>query len=217
MTDTPPVVRPRLALPIRTERLLLRAVAPGDYAGVAAYRRRTDVHRYLNGSPWTDLTGPADFEDMLSCTGLHTPARSLAVVVMVGGDLVGHVGLRLTHPRHDAVASIGWVFTPRVAGLGYATEAAGALIDAAFAAGLHRIEAHVDPRNAPSARLCERLGMTREAHFRRDWWNKGEWADSLVFGLLAEEWPAARAALPGGEQAPGAPGCTGRHDTRRPR
>ncbi|MET3511068.1 RimJ/RimL family protein N-acetyltransferase [Plantibacter flavus] len=29
--------------------------------------------------------------------------------------------------------------------------------------------------------------MRREAHLRQDWWNKGEWTDTVVFGLLASD------------------------------
>jgi RimJ/RimL family protein N-acetyltransferase len=32
--------------------------------------------------------------------------------------------------------------------------------------------------------------MTREAHLRRDWPEAdGNWTDSLIYGLLREEWP----------------------------
>ena len=51
------------------------------------------------------------------------------------------------------------------------------------------MKAQLDARNTASARLCERLGMTLEAHLRQDWWSKGEWTDTLVYGLLADEWP----------------------------
>ena len=35
--------------------------------------------------------------------------------------------------------------------------------------------------------------MTHEAHTRQDWWGKGEWADTSVYGLLRDEWRAASA------------------------
>ena len=56
--------------------------------------------------------------------------------------------------------------------------------------GMHRIQAQVESRNQASARLCERLGMQQEAHLRRNWLIKGEWTDTLVYGLLAEEFAA---------------------------
>ena len=36
--------------------------------------------------------------------------------------------------------------------------------------------------------------MTREAHLRRDWWNKGEWTDTFVYSLLDSDPLPARAA-----------------------
>ena len=68
------------------------------------------------------------------------------------------------------MAEIGWAFAPSYAGRGFATEAATALVTMAFDHyPLHRLFAHLDPRNERSVALCERLGMTREAHLRRDW------------------------------------------------
>jgi len=52
---------------------------------------------------------------------------------------------------------------------------------------VHRVVAQMDARNTASARLAARVGMRQEAHFRRDFWSKGEWTDTLVFGLLASE------------------------------
>jgi rhodanese-related sulfurtransferase len=85
--------------------------------------------------------------------------------------------------------------TSSAAGLGYATEAVQALIGVAFGTyGMRRVIAHVDSRNAASARLCERVGMKREAHLRQDCWTKGEWTDSLIYGLLAREWHGPRSS-----------------------
>lgn len=60
--------------------------------------------------------------------------------------------------------------------------------------GSHRIIANLDPRNDASMRLCERLGMRREAHFRHDQVIDGEFADTCVYAILDVEW-AARTAI----------------------
>ena len=89
----------------------------------------------------------------------------------------------------DAQGEIGWVFHPDVGGQGLATEAAAALLDAAFhEVYLHRVMAQLDPRNLRSARLCERLGMRLEGVFREELWSKGEWTDTAVYAILASEW-----------------------------
>jgi aminoglycoside 6'-N-acetyltransferase len=81
------------------------------------------------------------------------------------------------------------VLHPAHTGQGFATEAVRAVLGLAFDYyGMHRVVAQLDARNVRSARLCERLGMVQEGHLRRDWWSKGEWTDTLVYGMLAEEW-----------------------------
>ena len=108
------------------------------------------------------------------------------VVEAASGRDIGQAGLvtRDYLPAPD----LGYALLPEARGKGYATEAATALIDAAFTHhDLHRIEAQMDARNSASAQLCERLGMQREAHLRQNWWMKGEWTSTLVYGVLASE------------------------------
>jgi RimJ/RimL family protein N-acetyltransferase len=52
----------------------------------------------------------------------------------------------------------------------------------------HRVFASVDPRNAPSMKLLERVGMRKEAHFVRGLWFRNEWVDDVVFAILSDEW-----------------------------
>lgn len=47
--------------------------------------------------------------------------------------------------------------------------------------------APLDARNTASARLATAVGMRPKAHMRQDWWNKGEWTDTLVVGMPAED------------------------------
>jgi [ribosomal protein S5]-alanine N-acetyltransferase len=54
--------------------------------------------------------------------------------------------------------------------------------------GLHRIHATCDPRNAGSARVLAKLGMTREGHLRHTRLIRDGWRDSLVFGVVEDEW-----------------------------
>ena len=46
--------------------------------------------------------------------------------------------------------------------------------------------------NLRSAQLMEKVGMRREGHLRQNWWIKGEWCDSFIYGVLEDEWRAAR-------------------------
>ncbi len=45
----------------------------------------------------------------------------------------------------------------------------------------------MDARNHASAKLAAAVGMQREAHLRQDWWVKGEWTDTVIYGVLASD------------------------------
>lgn len=83
-------------------------------------------------------------------------------------------------------------------GQGLAAEAVGAAVDHAF--GTHDIDpltADVDPENAASIRLLERLGFSRTGLAECTWNVGGVWKDSLYYALTRAD---RAAAAPG--QAP---------------
>lgn len=175
-----------IELPLTTDRLRLRLHRPDDFEPLLAIYADPGVARYLLHEPWTRDDAREHLDKRVERLGLGSPARAVALIVERDGRVVGDVALWLTG-ESERLAEIGWVLAPASAGQGLAAEAAAAVIDAAFADGLHRIEAQMDARNDASARLCERLGLTREAHLRQNWWSKGEWTDTLVYGLLATD------------------------------
>jgi len=69
-----------------------------------------------------------------------------------------------------------------------ATEAVSTLVNKLFSEfNVHRIQANLDARNTASQKLCERIGMRKEAHFIQNYWNKNEWTDSFVYGMLSSD------------------------------
>ena len=185
-------------LPIRTERLVLRTVRPEDRAAIGRYCADPEVTRYLPFPALDEAGLTARMARLVAATAPRATGDFLALAVEHEGVLVGDLMLRFSaaHGPEDppAIAELGWVFGPEHGGRGFATEAAQALVDLAFGHyPLHRLMAKLDPRNAASARLCERLGMRREAHTREDYPDReGGWSDTAVYGLLRREWEAAR-------------------------
>ncbi len=62
---------------------------------------------------------------------------------------------------------VGWHLHPDSWGHGYATEAARAVVERGFAAGVPEVYAVVRPGNEASAAVCRRLGMTPLGRLRR--------------------------------------------------
>jgi diamine N-acetyltransferase len=75
-----------------------------------------------------------------------------------------------------------------------ASEAVAAVVDGLFErVDVHRVEASVDGRNVPSARLLEQLGFELEGVSRAAVWAEGEWVDDARYGLNADDHAAWRA------------------------
>jgi RimJ/RimL family protein N-acetyltransferase len=180
----------RPGYPVRTERLLLRPLAMSDADALLAYRGRDDVSRYVPFEPMSRDDIVERIAGRWARTELTDEGQSLTLGAQLAetGELAGDVVL-FWHSREHAGGELGYVFNPALAGRGYATEAAGAMLRLGFSElGLHRIVARIDERNEPSLRLARRLGMRQEARLVRNERFKGEWSTEVDFAMLAEEW-----------------------------
>ena len=181
---------PAPTYPIVTERLVLRPFAAGDLDALHAIQSRPDVTRYLYWEPRSRDEVREGLAARLTPTGLAEEGDrlSLAVVRRDSEALIGDVSLWLRSKEHRQ-GEIGFLMHPDHHGRGYATEAGRELLRLGFDTfGLHLIVGRCDARNTASARVMERLGMRREAHFRQNELVKGEWCDELVYAMLAGEW-----------------------------
>jgi len=176
---------------VTTARLSLRLHRESDLDRLVAIYSRPDVARFLLEEPWTFESGAAHLERRLARTGLDEPAGSLALAVEREGLLIGAVSVWRTEQERRTV-EVGWTLDPAYGGNGYATEAVAAVLQFAFERhDVHRAVAQMDARNDTSARLATRVGMRQEAHFRSDFWSKGEWTDTVIFAVLGSEYKAS--------------------------
>jgi len=175
-------------LPLQTERLELREFEESDLDAIHAYASDPEVVRYMAWGPNTpEQTREFLHAKLAEQRGGERRAFGLAVVERQSGALIGSVGLRLN--ESGTQAALGYCFSRRVWGQGYATEAAGAMLRFGFEElGLHRIHATCDPRDVASARVLEKIGMRREGHFVQQKRQKGRWRDSYCYAILRREW-----------------------------
>jgi RimJ/RimL family protein N-acetyltransferase len=172
-----------MTLRIATNRLLIRPFVPDDWRTVHAYMSDGEVTAHLPEGV-LDEDGAREFV-------AKAADRVYALELSSSRELIGHMHF---HPWFGPLThEIGWVVAPPHQRRGYATEAAGALLDHAFTTlGLHRVIATCLTENTASAGVMEKLGMRREARFRqchrRD---DGTWSDEYFYAVLADEWPLA--------------------------
>jgi RimJ/RimL family protein N-acetyltransferase len=180
--------------PIETARLRLRPFTRGDVDAVFAYRQREDVARYLFDEPMSRESCAEAVQARVGQIGYEREGDKifLAVERIVDLAMMGEVSLIL-RSLEARQAELGYIFHPDFHGCGYATEAGRALLALGFGgAGMHRIYARCDARNTASAKVMERLGMRREAHFREHVMVKGAWDEELIYAMLEDEWRARR-------------------------
>jgi RimJ/RimL family protein N-acetyltransferase len=178
--------------PYRTQRLLLRPFTPRDLEAFMAMHSDPEIVRYVPYPPLTREEAEERLRSIATMTAIDDEAQNLrfAVVLPETDEVIGDVGI-WSSATDRLQADIGYVFNPRFHGQGYATEAVTELLRIGFQeAGLHRITANADARNAASIRVMEKIGMRREAHFVQGSFEKGEWVDEVEYGILAAEWRA---------------------------
>jgi RimJ/RimL family protein N-acetyltransferase len=173
---------------LHTARLQLRPLADGDGPALFTIFSDPAVVRYWSRSAWTDM---AQADEMLAAAAAGYADGSglrYGIVLRVSGELVGVASL-FAFDRSNRRCDLGYVLASRHWGNGYATEALAPVLDHAFGAlGMNRIEADIDPRNAGSRQVLEKLAFQREGYMPERWIVHGETADTEFYGLLKRYW-----------------------------
>jgi ribosomal-protein-alanine N-acetyltransferase len=173
---------------LRGNRLRLRGPRADDADAVFALFSDPAVMRYWSRPP---MTARAEAEGRIAEYAEDFDARKAlqwVVATRARDEVIGTCALFRFEPRHRR-AEIGYALRSDHWGRGLACEAVTLALDWGFRTlGLHRIEADIDPRNAGSRKLLERLGFTSEGLLRERYFVGGETSDTELFGLLAQDW-----------------------------
>jgi RimJ/RimL family protein N-acetyltransferase len=185
MTSAAPGSSPLDPSPIlATPRLVLRAFRDDDLALLRAMEEDPRVLAYLDRDPEPAAATRARLERIVAAA---RAGDAIEWVIARDGERIGKCGLWRWVKEHD-LAEIGFALLPSAWGQGYATEAVAAAVRFGFERlGLHRVEANVDPRNARSLAVLERLGFRREGVQRESWRHGDRYVDTVVLGLLASD------------------------------
>ncbi|NGN64357.1 GNAT family N-acetyltransferase [Streptomyces sp. A7024] len=139
---------------LETERLILRPWAESDAAEFSALLsergKGTRTVEYAR-------TGIVELLAATETTGIAL----LPIVRREEGDFIGYCGLIIGRTTLEE-PEIAYELFQHAHGRGYATEAAGAVLDAAIATGRKRLWSTVGTWNTPSLRVLEKLGFERD-------------------------------------------------------
>ncbi|MDQ1381638.1 MAG: hypothetical protein QOJ71_2357 [Actinomycetota bacterium] len=159
-----------MAVPVpelRTDRLVLRAFAQGDFEPFARIVSDPEVVRYLDdGLP---ISRQECWRGLALFIG-HWQLRGYgwwAVEDRRTGDFLGRIGLY--NPEGWPGIEIGWLLRRDAWGTGLATEGAAAALTFAFdVIRADHVISLIDPRNTRSIRVAEKLGETYEQRLQHN-------------------------------------------------
>ncbi|MCR5874301.1 GNAT family N-acetyltransferase [Phenylobacterium sp. J426] len=168
-----------------------------------AERHRGDLQQACWADPdlWTQLYSfsmlPEQFDatwDTLLAGTLG--GRSLTYAVTQGGRCVGMTSFLAIDAASRTVEVGGTYYAPQARGGAVNPAAKRLMMAQAFEAGMNRVQYCVDALNARSRAAVLKLGAVQEGVLRAQkiTWT-GRVRDTVVFSILADEWPAARARL----------------------
>ncbi|WP_327251146.1 GNAT family N-acetyltransferase [Streptomyces sp. NBC_01244] len=138
---------------LETERLILRPWAESDAAAFCDLlaERGKGTHEV------EDIR--TSIAELLAATA-QTGIALLPIQRRDEGDFIGYCGLIIGRSTLEE-PEIAYELFQSAHGRGYATEAAGAVVDAAIATGRKRLWSTVGPWNTPSLRVLEKIGFER--------------------------------------------------------
>lgn len=171
------------------QEISLKLIEPKDARAVYALTSKS--RKYLREwLPWLDgTTKLEDTEDYIKMS-LSSFANNtgLTTVIQYNKQTVGVAGFNQINWANKT-AYIGYWIDQDYQGKGIMTKVAKALTDYAFNhLELNKVEIRAAAENKKSRGIPEKLGFVNEGCIRQAEWLYDHYVDSVVYGMLADEW-----------------------------
>jgi [ribosomal protein S5]-alanine N-acetyltransferase len=172
------------ALPdtFESQRLRMRLQEVGDAEALNEAYSDRDLMTWWSSAPHASVEQTRAY---LTRSPDQVPFRGWVMIEAASGSIIGTLA---AYDKRPKVTEIGYLLIRRFWGHGYAREGVTRLVELILAAGARKVIADTDPDNVASNALLERLGFTCEARLRAEWETHIGVRDSLMWGLLRDEW-----------------------------
>jgi ribosomal-protein-alanine N-acetyltransferase len=187
-------VRPS-SLELVGRRLSLRPLTSGDYEQWREVRIRSREW-LVRWEPRPIIGQPDAAEDrrvFAARCGARDRERQLGTGygfgIFVSGRFAGEINISSIQRGPFQNAYVGYWIDQAMAGNSYVPEAAVLVFRFAFEElALHRVQVAIIPRNQPSRRVAEKLGLREEGIAFRYLEINGVWEDHVRYAITSEDW-----------------------------
>ena len=173
---------------IETPRLLLRRMRLRDAEDVFAYSKDPEVARHVLWTAHRSIWESKAYIRWVIQQYRNGSPSSWCIVDRETGHVIGTIGFMSFQPENASV-EVGYSLARSHWNRGLMTEALAAVLEECFSVlRLNRVEAQHFTANPSSGRVMEKCGMTHEGTLRRRIYNKGEFMDVEMWGILRSDW-----------------------------
>ncbi len=169
---------------LETDRLLLRQITPEDVNEIFALRSNAETMKYIPRPLCKTNEEALEHIKMIQNKLEKNEGINWAITLKGNTKLIGIIGhymIRWEHFRSE----IGYMLLPQYHEKGIMTEAIKLMVDYGFEQmKMHSIEGIIDPKNIASARVLEKNGFVKEAHFIENEFYDGKFLDAIIYSLV---------------------------------
>ena len=187
------------AMELKTERLVLRPIQPGDEAEIHEYAGDPDI-TMMYFLPNETFEETAAFVKDCVAEWNSADQTSFEFVILYEGKIIGGCDADLGHSEDRSYATLGWILNKKYRKRGFASEAARALLDYAFMhLDISKVYAQCDIHNPASFGVMKRIGMTCISDSgTRTYPRTGKTSGEYTCLITREEWELMRSTASGG-------------------
>ena len=169
---------------LETQRLKLRALTMDDVPVLFEMRTNPLMNRYTDRSKLKTMEEAEAKMKLILDNVEKRDTLAWAIELKDSKKQIGDISFWRFMKEHYR-AEIGYSLLPDYWDKGYMREAARCAIDYGFSiCNIHSIEANVNPNNAASIKLLEKLNFVREAYYKENYFYNGKFLDSAVYSLV---------------------------------
>ena len=177
---------------LETERLILREMTLSDAEVFFKLRSNKIAMHYLDRPLAKTIEDAIDLIEKRKEMESAQTGLGWAICLKSNGVVIGDMGFYRVDVNNQKT-EIGYILNPEYWRKGYASEAMDAVLKFGFEIlNFNKIEADINPENQASINLATKMGFKKEAHLRQNLFFNGKFIDSLIFGLLKNEWKGSK-------------------------
>lgn len=169
---------------LRSDRLVLRRIVPGDVECVFRMRSDPKVMQFVPRPLVTKREEALSHIELIDSRINNSEGINWAITTTDDDTMMGIIGLFVIKKEHFR-AELGYMILPEFQNKGYISDAIALAVDYGFSTlGLHSIEAIIDPGNTASEKVLQRNDFVKEAHLRENEFWDGRFLDTVIYSKL---------------------------------